>query len=347
MQKSVEDVERTVMSPVGQILCAVLLAASGALFSLGAMPASIGMAFAVPLLVLLLLRAMPALACVAAGAYAALSFVTASFPAFLLALGVLLGGALLARGVRQGEDRASLCISLSFSFLLFGAAAVGYTVYASMTAEGKSEFLPYLSDRMDSLVSSATAEYNALFERVGEMYANMGQEVIMPSEAEIHTTMTRLFSLAPGWIILIVFVFSLLLTYLTQLLSMLTDRTGGEPLYTENSRAFRLGVPLAVLYLAVVLVDFFWRDYTSIFSLTVMNAQTVLVPLFAFGGLSFLPKILYGMRRAENGRVAYLVWFILFLLLCLLYVQYAMLFFGIVYAISIFKNALRSRRENG
>lgn len=335
------------MSRMGQTLSALSLILCGLSFALGMMPAILFAVFAAAIFPLLLLRASRVLAYAGAGAYLALAFFFGSLPACLFAFGVMLGGFLLALGIKGKEDRMSLAVSLSFSLLVFGAAALASVLFASMTAEGKTEFFPYLTERLDALVSGATDIYHTFFENMTALYEKAGQTVPVPSRAEIHATMMRLFSLAPGWVILALLVFSLLSTYLAELLSLLSDRQGEEPLYARECREFRLGAPLAVLYFAVLIVNFFYRDYTSVVSLVLMNTQTVLVPLFAFGGLSFLPRILRAMRRAENGRAAYRIWFVLFLLLCLFYVQYASLFFGIVYAVFTLKNAIRSRRENG
>lgn len=335
----------TAMSVWGQLLSAFFLILCGLSFALGILPALLFAVFAAAIFSLLLLRASRVLAYAGAASYLALAFLFGSLSACLLAFGVMLGGFLLALGIKKKEDRMSLAVSLSFSLLVFGTLAIVAVLFASMTAEGKTEFFPYLTERLDALVSGATDIYHTFFEKMTELYAEAGQTVTAPSYAEIHTTMMRLGSLAPGWIILAVLVFSLLSTYVAELLFMLSAKKGEEPLYASESRVLRLGALLAGVYLTVIAVNFFYRDYTSVLSLALMNTETVLVPLFAFGGLSFLPRILRGMRRAENGRAAYRIWFVLFILLCLFYVQYASLFFGIVYAVSTLKNAIRSRRE--
>lgn len=345
MQKTVDKDKKTELTAAGQLIGALLLAVLSASYALGALPRMIGMTFAAPLVALLLLRARSFVLCLAAGAYAALATLLGSTVGLILAVFVLIGGGLLAVSVRRGEDRASLCITLGGVFLLSGVAVIGYQTCTAMIAAGRGDFFPYLTEQINALTASLADELVLFLDNMKKMYEALGQEVISPTRADVELLLTRQMSLAPGWAVLLALLLSLCATYLLQLFSLLSDGEGREPLFSKENRAFRLGVPLAVLYLAVILVDLFYRDYTSVFSLTVMNAHTVLVPLFAIGGLSFLPRVLHGMRYFENGRATHLIWFAMFIILCLFYLQYAVLFFGIAYAISILKNAIRSRRN--
>ncbi|MBO7761361.1 MAG: hypothetical protein J6T24_01030, partial [Clostridia bacterium] len=191
------------------------------------------------------------------------------------------------------------------------------------------------------------ASQHWLLSKIAEASALVGMQATVPSYDAVHTLAVQQASLLPGQIALGVLLFSLGVTCLTQLFSILAAREGEKALFTEKRRAYRLGALPAVLYLLVLLVNIFYQDYTSVFSLVCMNAVTLLSPLFALGGLSFLPRIRLGMRRAEGGRGSYRIWFFLFLLLCVYYASFALTLFGVAHAISILKNAIRPPHGNG
>lgn len=332
----------------GQALFALFILLAGASAALGILPGVTGAVFAAAMLALLLLRGNTALACLSAGAYTALVFLFATTPAFVLSLGVVLGGGALARSVRAKEDRGSQMLAVSCILILSGVAALLLSLYGSMLAAGKEDLSLYLREQMDGMVSATVAEYQHAMERaLASLVATnpeLAESIKLPSHSELTTLFTQIYSFIPAFAVLFAAAFSILATYLLQLFSLLTDTVGQKPLYSEQNRGFSLGVLLSLAYIVTYLVNFFWRDYASVISLTLMNAQTVFLFLFAFGGLRYIPRILRGMRRLEGGRPAYLFWFILFLLLCLCYLSHALLFLGLAHAISILKNAIRSRR---
>ena len=345
MKERTEQPQRSsAMSLGGQALASVCLLLLATCYAQGVLPAVLGAPFAVALLSLLLLRGNPILACLSAGAYAAVVTLTAPFFVFLISLCVLLGGSLLARGVRKREDRASLCVSLSLSAIFFILLGVGCAVYLATPGIRASDVVPYLTEKLDAGMDSIASDAYAAFSRLAEVYEETGVKIVVPAPSELRTYLTRSLSLAPGWIVFSILALSLVATYLLQLLSLLTDKKEEEPLYPAECRVFRLGAMSAIVHLSVMVINFFYCDYSSVVSLTLLNAEAVLSPLFAFGGLGFLPRILHGMRRAEEGRAGYRVWFLLFILLCLMYVSYALLFFGVVYAISILKNAFFAQK---
>lgn len=349
MTKTTENSrEYAPLSLGGQTLFLLFILLSGASVALGAIPAVIGAVFAAALLALLLLRGNVAVACLSAGMYTALVFLFATAPAFVLSLGVVLGGGALARSVRGGEDRGSQTLTVSFILILTGVVALLFSLYSGMTAAGKSDLLLYLREQMDGMVAATVSEYeNAMEMALASLAATnpeLAESVKIPSHAELNALFTQIYSFTPAFAVLFAAAFSILATYLLQLFSMLTDERGKEPLYSAENRGFSLGVLLSVSYIVTYLINLFWRDYASVISLVLMNAQTVFIFLFAFGGLRYIPRILHGMRRLEGGRPTYLIWFVLFLLLCLCYLSHALFFLGMAHAISILKNAIRFHR---
>ena len=340
--------QKTPLSRTACAFCALSVLVAGAAHAAGLLPAALGALFAVPLLALLLLRGSVALACLASGAYVALAFLFGSFSLMITAAATVLGAAAFARGVREGEDRSAGALTLSFILILGGVAALALLLWGDMAAAGKTDPVAYLREQMDGLVALSVTEYmssmEALFAGLVEANPELADQIRLPSSADVTSLFTQIYSLLPACAVLLVAAFSIICTYLFQLFSMLTDNEKDGPLYTEANRAFSLGAVLAVSYILCYLVNLIWRDYTSVISLTLMNAEAVLSCLFAFGGLRYIPRILHGMRRAEGGRPAYIIWFVLFLILCLVYFSYALTILGLAYAVSILKNAIRSLR---
>ena len=139
---------------------------------------------------------------------------------------------------------------------------------------------------------------------------------------------------------------ALTLTYLVQLLALASSgESAYAPLFRQENRVYRVGAVFTVLYLFVWLAARFWMDFSSPACLVLQNAALVLTPVMAFGGILRIPAFFRFLRQGNAGRRVSRVWRLLFVLLCISYLRYAVTIFSLAYAVYILKNAFSRKSE--
>ncbi len=267
----------------------------------------------------------------------------------ILSFGVPVAGALLAYSVSRRENRLSAAFAIAGTYILLLLFSGTYLLALSAEKAGAGDLLAHFVTVMDGAVDTMTASVCAALESSVETYLQMGikpEEIVVPTEGEVHTLMVQLLSLAPGLVCLLTLVLAVALTYLLQLAALLLPGTaGGAPLFYPENRTYRVSAPFAILFLAVWIVSGAWVNYTSPVSLVLLNVNTVLLAVMAFGGVLGLPGFFRWIRDAAGGRINYILWIPLLIIMCLMYIQYAVTVFAVVYAVYILYNAFRSRKK--
>lgn len=284
---------------------------------------------------------------VAALAYSAVAvLVSGSVVALFLSLGAWAGGFYMAYAVEKGEGRVSTTASIALLYLLLLAALGACLIFFGAKAAGESDLWLYVDKQLDLVADEVTAVQMQSYEMLFETYEKMGIEVSMPTEGEVHLAVVRLMSLLPGILMLCLLALALALTYLVQL-AALASANGARytPLFRQENRTYRVGATFAILFVLVWLVARFWTDFTSPVCLVLQNAALVMTPVMAFGGILGIPAFFRFLRQGNAGHRVPLIWILLFALLCISYLRYAITVFALAYAVYILKNAFSRKEE--
>ncbi|MBQ8858781.1 MAG: DUF2232 domain-containing protein [Clostridia bacterium] len=286
-------------------------------------------------------------ALVAAVAYSAVAvLVSGSVVALFLSLAAWAGGLYMAYAVEKGEGRVTTTASISLLYLLILIALAAYLILTGAQAAGESDLWLYVGNQLDRVADEVTASQMQSYEMVFETYEKMGVEVSMPTEGEVHLTVVRVMSLLPGILVLGLLALALVLTYLTQLAALaLASGPRYTPLFRQENRTYRIGTVFSVIFLLVWLVARFWTDFTSPLCLVLQNAALVMTPVMAFGGILGIPAFFRFLLQGTAGNRVSLIWILLFALLCISYLRYAITVFALVYAVYILKNAFSRKNE--
>lgn len=286
-------------------------------------------------------------ALIAAILYSAVALlVSGSFVALFLSLGAWAGGFYTAYAVEKGEGRVSATASIALLYLLILVALGACLLFFGAQAAGESDLRLYAGNLLDRVAEEVTASQMRSYEMIFEAYEKMGVEVNIPTEGEVHHAVVRMMSLLPGVLMIGLLALALIGSYLTQL-AALASANGPRhtPLFREENRAYRVGAPFAIAFLLVWLVARFWADFTSPLCLVLQNAALVMTPVMAFGGILGIPAFFRFLRAGNAGRRVSLLWILLFALLCISYLRYAITVFALVYAVYILKNAFSRKNE--
>lgn len=326
----------------------ILLTVCGAILPIDILLGTLSTLLASLALALLCRRAALPFSIIGAFLYAVASVLASGrAEALILSLAAVAGGFLLSHSVERGDSRVTMILNLSAAHLLVLIALGVYSLLLAAEKAGATDPALYLSDMLDQFALTLASLMRQSLDVAAETYAQMGVEVVLPTEGELHTLILQLMSLVPGLLFLFVGAFSLVQTYLLQLTALLFPAGGNRaPLFRQENRVYRFGLPFAVTYLVVWIVSSSWVDYASVISLVFQNTALVMTPAMAFGGVLGLPALFRLMRRAEEGRMSYVFWIVTFLMLCLWYIQYAVMLFALAYTIYILYDAFHSRRKN-
>ena len=249
----------------------------------------------------------------------------------------------LAFVMRRRMDRVGAIVMLAATCLLFLAGRTLWDAAIAAANAGASDLFGYMQSVVAELQDSITTAYYEVYEATRVQYAEYGVQMAEISEADIREAVANLFSLAPSVIALLLCLPAVLMTYGMQFVSYMR---GNLRAFALETWPFRFSPLVAGLYIALIPVVLFWRDFGSVFFIAFYNIFIVLTPLLALAELVTLPRFYAAYRRLAGGRG--IVFPILITVsVFLISPVYATVGFALLQAVNILKAAFGSRPPRG
>ncbi len=288
-------------------------------------------------LVTLFRLSSPVWAALVACAYPVAAYlVTSSGSVAVLALAVPVVAALMAYGLRSGEGRASLTATAAAVLAVFFTLFITWRLWRLSVAQGAADFPAFLTEYLDALRDELVKAMQLVFEMVVTMLLEEGIEYPTPSLEVIEAAVGQAMALAPAALFLLLLALSLALTYLVQLVSLMLKN---EMLFSRQNAEYRLGAVTAIVYLFSLLCSVFYTDFSSVYSTVTVSLVTVLGPALAFASLLGVLRFLAFMfHQASRGIFHAAIWYTLFFICVLSYIEYFLPIFAIWQSVHIIKS---------
>ncbi len=246
----------------------------------------------------------------------------------------LLCGAVLALAIRFRMERMTCLIVLTAVLLLLICLTLFLYLYGA--ADGGDVFA-YLRSMLDEFLTTLTEATRAAYESLQAQYEEMGVEFVMPTEAEIRTSLAQTLSVVPGVALAILFALALIMSYGMQFVSYLR---GNRYAFAQNTWPYRIGPAGAGVYMILLLPALFWGDFSSPLYLSLLNLYVLMTPILAYGQLLLLPRLFRGYIRMIPGGVGLVFPILMLALLLLLAPSYFLTVFAVLYAFRTLKSCI-------
>lgn len=245
----------------------------------------------------------------------------------------------LAFVMRRRMDRMGAIVMLAATCLLFLAGRTLWDAAIAAANAGASDLWTYVQNTVAEVQDSITTAYYEVYEATRLQYAEYGIQMVEIREADIREAVANLFSLAPSVIALLLCLPAVLMTYGMQFVSYMR---GNRRAFALETWPFRFSPLVAGLYIALIPVVLFWRDFGSVFFIAFYNIFIILTPFLALAEVVTLPRFYAAYRRMVGGRG---VIFPILLTVCvfLLSPVYATVGFALLHSVNILKAAFGAR----
>ena len=253
---------------------------------------------------------------------------------------VPLAALFLARLWRRDEWRTAMADTLTVVFAAAFVLAAVCFLLPLMQADGEGNLLTYLDRTMDKVLTGLSAQAADFLVEINALYPQQ-QQMLVVSQAEIKEIFVAVLALTPGMLLGAMYIFSLAITYLLQLLCGFMDSGCG---FSKKNCIYRPSVLLAVAYIFSVPMLYLWGDYRNAFCLVCLNLVAFVTPLFAFGVLCEARSIFSFIRHISFGRIDFIIFSVLLCLFVLFYMGYALPLMATGYAIYLLKSAISAKR---
>lgn len=245
----------------------------------------------------------------------------------------------LAFIMRHRVERIGAIAMLAATVLLFLAGRTLWDVALAAAEAGATDLLSYIRDAIEKMQDSISVSWYEVNESNRQYLEKFGYQMAEIREADIRDAVANLFSIIPSVLAVLLCIPALLMTYGMQFVSYMR---GNMRAFALETWPFRFSPLVAGLYIALIPVSLFWRDFGSVFFIAFYNIFIILTPLLAFAEIVTLPRFYAAYRRMAGG--ASIVFPILITVsVFMLSPTYATVGFALLQAINILKASFGSR----